>query len=198
MKPSPHTDSSQQTAATNRTTLQQRIASKQARKQQQQQTQTQQPCLQDVEPLLQGQQQPLNIDLTQNEQSLQQQQQQSSIDLTQNKQQLNNEQTQNKQQPLSVEVDVVACGGACWIEVKAQEAYGVDSPHWDRKPGSSGHGRVSACVFVSVQMFDVLCLSPCAISEWNKEASLASCQKRQSHICTLAQTKAPAHASCTL
>jgi len=59
------------------------------------------------------------------------------------------QQQQQQQQPITIEVDVVACGGGCWVEVKAQEAYSVDSPHWERREGgSSNHGKVLKYVCV--------------------------------------------------
>eukprot|EP00983_Pelagomonas_calceolata_P055280 1144077-Pelagomonas_calceolata.AAC.11 len=150
-------------AAQRRAALNQRIAQKQQLKQKQQQQQQKRELLQGQVPtqlpaaeLDQGPQEG-QLELSQHNaqgegflkrapgqsvhklglrQDKQQQQQQQE-------QQEQKQEQQQQQQPLTVEVDVVACEGSCWVEVKAQEAYGIESPHWERKEGSSGHGKVS-------------------------------------------------------
>jgi hypothetical protein len=40
---------------------------------------------------------------------------------------------------LGVEIDVVAQGGAWWVEVKSHERFGINSTHW---VGRKGHVKV--------------------------------------------------------
>ena len=44
---------------------------------------------------------------------------------------------------LGVEIDVVAQGGAWWVEVKSHERFGINSTHW---AGRKGHVKVCCAV----------------------------------------------------